>query len=315
MVEDGRDLAKLCPILDQISSKLRRYQPRLRRSGHALKQGAPGDFAHVTWKIRWYWFFCPPIPEFFQSIAACHAKKNTQKARNALSHVVLPPRKNGPDKLTSGERRATENGGCTSSPYPKHLLRHKTENKPCKASFYVKNNYNLANFFSEALLWGYFRQRKAYFGGSLGLLVKSSRRAWNIETKHLRMFSLSPVPASARTATAMGACLEYSTKAGVFTSASCTARAPIWWLWGPPWRAGNTAMSIRSFVDCLPLTPACTSLIEFQVTTVHLCPSKLGLVGFLWHGGLSSLSKWFMWQPNSASAKDICSNSRENLYL
>mmetsp|Transcript_32391 Transcript_32391/g.100993 ORF Transcript_32391/g.100993 Transcript_32391/m.100993 type:complete len:254 (+) Transcript_32391:211-972(+) len=43
--------------------------------------------------------------------------------------------------------------------------------------------------------------------------------------------------------------LEYSWKAGVFTSRSCAASAPIWWLWGPPCSAGKTAMSIRSLMS------------------------------------------------------------------
>mmetsp|Transcript_9990 Transcript_9990/g.29836 ORF Transcript_9990/g.29836 Transcript_9990/m.29836 type:complete len:242 (-) Transcript_9990:172-897(-) len=42
---------------------------------------------------------------------------------------------------------------------------------------------------------------------------------------------------------------EYSLKAGVATSRSCVARAPIWWLWGPPCRAGKTAMSMRSLTS------------------------------------------------------------------
>mmetsp|Transcript_41267 Transcript_41267/g.115261 ORF Transcript_41267/g.115261 Transcript_41267/m.115261 type:complete len:216 (+) Transcript_41267:546-1193(+) len=42
---------------------------------------------------------------------------------------------------------------------------------------------------------------------------------------------------------------EYSLNAGVATSRSCTASAPIWWLWGPPCRPGNTAMSMRSLMS------------------------------------------------------------------
>mmetsp|Transcript_123991 Transcript_123991/g.332959 ORF Transcript_123991/g.332959 Transcript_123991/m.332959 type:complete len:242 (-) Transcript_123991:664-1389(-) len=43
--------------------------------------------------------------------------------------------------------------------------------------------------------------------------------------------------------------LEYSLNSGVFTSSSCAASAPIWWLWGPPCRPGKTAMSMRSLMS------------------------------------------------------------------
>mmetsp|Transcript_109442 Transcript_109442/g.274135 ORF Transcript_109442/g.274135 Transcript_109442/m.274135 type:complete len:254 (+) Transcript_109442:471-1232(+) len=42
---------------------------------------------------------------------------------------------------------------------------------------------------------------------------------------------------------------EYSLNSGEATSKSCAARPPIWWLCGPPWRPGKTAMSMRSLMS------------------------------------------------------------------
>mmetsp|Transcript_26385 Transcript_26385/g.79535 ORF Transcript_26385/g.79535 Transcript_26385/m.79535 type:complete len:242 (+) Transcript_26385:150-875(+) len=55
--------------------------------------------------------------------------------------------------------------------------------------------------------------------------------------------------ASARAPALATTAEEYSLKAGVATSRSCVASAPIWWLWGPPCSAGKTAMSMRSLMS------------------------------------------------------------------
>mmetsp|Transcript_6747 Transcript_6747/g.9374 ORF Transcript_6747/g.9374 Transcript_6747/m.9374 type:complete len:281 (-) Transcript_6747:507-1349(-) len=80
--------------------------------------------------------------------------------------------------------------------------------------------------------WGRRSQRMRW------LSVPSLASLWPLDIKALaRAFAFALT------------CLEYSLNSGVETSKSCAARPPIWWLWGPPCRAGKTAMSMRSLMS------------------------------------------------------------------
>mmetsp|Transcript_128736 Transcript_128736/g.400535 ORF Transcript_128736/g.400535 Transcript_128736/m.400535 type:complete len:280 (-) Transcript_128736:452-1291(-) len=82
-------------------------------------------------------------------------------------------------------------------------------------------------------------------------------RPWGRRSQRTRwlsvpsLASLWPLPmrVSANAWALATTALEYSLNSGELTSRSCAARPPIWWLWGPPCRAGKTAMSMRSLMS------------------------------------------------------------------
>mmetsp|Transcript_90730 Transcript_90730/g.256433 ORF Transcript_90730/g.256433 Transcript_90730/m.256433 type:complete len:216 (+) Transcript_90730:445-1092(+) len=77
---------------------------------------------------------------------------------------------------------------------------------------------------------------------------RSQRTRWLSVPSLASLWPLAWRPSASAFALATTFC-EYSLNAGVTTSSSCTASAPIWWLCGPPWRPGNTAMSMRSLMS------------------------------------------------------------------
>ena len=80
------------------------------------------------------------------------------------------------------------------------------------------------------------------------------------------------------------AAVQLALNSGVMTSSSWAARPPIWWLWGPPWRAGNTAMSMRSW-DQLPTALQDAGSESFGIETPFKTEMKngteVGLMDFL----------------------------------
>mmetsp|Transcript_31436 Transcript_31436/g.68743 ORF Transcript_31436/g.68743 Transcript_31436/m.68743 type:complete len:269 (+) Transcript_31436:84-890(+) len=83
----------------------------------------------------------------------------------------------------------------------------------------------------------------------------SHRRRWLSVPPVTILYSFSIMYAASALALAL-TCLAYTLKEGSAACFSATVRAAIWWLWGPPWRAGNTAMSI--LVSKLYMVPSGT---------------------------------------------------------
>mmetsp|Transcript_128747 Transcript_128747/g.400566 ORF Transcript_128747/g.400566 Transcript_128747/m.400566 type:complete len:201 (-) Transcript_128747:618-1220(-) len=110
----------------------------------------------------------------------------------------------------------------------------RAEASPCTALRFREMDASSQTFssFEPVRPWGRRSQRTRW------LSVPSLASLWPL-----------PMRVSANAWALATTALEYSLNSGELTSRSCAARPPIWWLWGPPCRAGKTAMSMRSLMS------------------------------------------------------------------